>query len=1438
VTWKDGEMDEKKELHMSLKHPIAKSVIDPKRSVLLRKPEYLSMPFLCDTAISLPPAYNTNKVNIQDELADGSDEEKAQYNRVVVLVHPTTPEGSINHGARSQANINIVVKQTNSAAMTPVFKEPKKIDLGNDYVCTEKFVLPIDVATYNSIDPSTQVTGKRRFSYNEELVLAEDEEASGERMAIVKRYCSHCSLKFADADKPICVTTLLLPHLKEQCTCVTHPETSPCRKWKQYIKCIGSAESVLFHPKCTEEILSFDNLSLLDILTQHKAQFVEMFFGSADPANETEEYPKWRSSWEQIVKKTTDNITAAQKKKIMQFFDSFKKQHVMTKLEMWEKLKNRLQGRRASSLRYSMANLQEPEEEKIWGSTGPRRVRDGFAALKWDALGDGACCFYTLGAIVGCTSWLNATDDEVKEKSLSARVEIGNGVDDVYAVHHVPLTSWPEISLCMAMDLTLAEQDKLYSILAFIGFSDYIFNDSQAGLNGDDDESFMDKALHHGLLAALQQRMLKICECAYTNTLSEALGSSFSTYVEWAQFVMATQNKVRVVLTHGEGATTEERELLKSSHGQYLVIDPYVNKIFGDAFKQFLREQGVTLNELLIEPRYATLIKDWTQSKVMSDLYTQKWLPYSNSDNFYTPDSGSDMRMDTSESTSSSSVGNETDHDQPATVNKTVQYECFVAVINNKVDSTKMNEKTQQLEENKQWRFVFESGRAVDFCSVASHNIHYDPILFTVLPGCTVYDYEKNKDEPMQFTSRIGTDRKFISMIKLDNIVGSTKEEKIQSHNIILKVAQYAVIYWQQDFYWKNKPSSASLALANSVLHNYNTDDLLVAARVNAEKAADRARTVSRQQQETAAAAVSTSTSTDMARTAVAAADVNVVGSPSSISSSNRESTSSIMNKEIEALKAQLAALQASNKSYSKWSKEFVIHAGYHGDVTCVRDKEEEKFFAVKTFVDKKGHEVKHRLFKSCNPEMFNLQAMEKQWQGINQLAKQMSRTKSSDTSTSSSTTKNDLWSINFSEEILNIAKKIAPSVELLADEQKAVSFLNSFVRKFHTDTKIAWIKQTHMVMDYMDCDLLTLMTLLKHEQVEELMKRIQEQKDEGKDINDLTVLHSSVPLLKVLNQICTSMSLSLHYFHAAFPTMVHNDVKPQNFLCSFTANKFKAAWDATSSKNQNELIAILGDEASVVLADFGISLPKASLLSLPNETLVKMANKPYTQSVGSSNGTHWFRSPESAGITKSGKIVFQGNDIYSLAISIMSLCLGSETIQDHMKMQINQSQEEKLTLNDLIKSSQWVNQTFVANKNIELLEKHKELFLSIFGHNRMLGLKKMLWFYPQDTYPDEKKLAETHATRRAGLLLFLGQQDAEDGLTQEQNMSPASLSQSTSYNLTQLQPPPPALGSRGKHLRGEHLVAMAQENAKENLGIGQQSDISTDTAEEESPEF
>jgi hypothetical protein len=51
------------------------------------------------------------------------------------------------------------------------------------------------------------------------------------------------------------------------------------------------------------------------------------------------------------------------------------------------------------------------------------------------------------------------------------------------------------------------------------------------------------------------------------------------------------------------------------------------------------------------------------------------------------------------------------------------------------------------------------------------------------------------------------------------------------------------------------------------------------------------------------------------------------------------------------------------------------------------------------------------------------------------------------------------------------------------------------------------------------------------------------------------------------------------------------------------------------------------------------------------------------------------------------------------------------------------------------------------------------------------------------------------------------------------------------------LQPPPvpPALGSRGKHLRGEHLVAMAQENAKINLGIGQQSDLATDVPIEES---
>jgi serine/threonine protein kinase len=282
-------------------------------------------------------------------------------------------------------------------------------------------------------------------------------------------------------------------------------------------------------------------------------------------------------------------------------------------------------------------------------------------------------------------------------------------------------------------------------------------------------------------------------------------------------------------------------------------------------------------------------------------------------------------------------------------------------------------------------------------------------------------------------------------------------------------------------------------------------------------------------------------------------------------------------------------------------------------------------------------------------------------------------------------------------------------------------------------------------------------------------------------------------------------MALSLHFFHAAFPGMVHNDVKPNNFLCMFAANKFKEALDAKKkkkAKTQKELLALLGKIQLVVLADFGLSLPRTS-------------DKPYATSVGSANGTPWYQSPESACITTSNRIIFQGNDIYSLAISIISLCIGLKTVEDH---------QNDSALSKNIDSSEWKNQEFVAMKNTELLDNHKEVFHAIFGEKRTEGLKKMLWFVPQEQYPDEAALTLTHKTRRVGMQIFLGQDEAVlmQSLSSQQLMTPLALSQSTQYNLTQVPPLAPS-GSRAKLYRGEQLVAQA--NARVCLGMNESSE-------------
>ncbi len=135
--------------------------------------------------------------------------------------------------------------------------------------------------------------------------------------------------------------------------------------------------------------------------------------------------------------------------------------------------------------------------------------------------------------------------------------------------------------------------------------------------------------------------------------------------------------------------------------------------------------------------------------------------------------------------------------------------------------------------------------------------------------------------------------------------------------------------------------------------------------------------------------------------------------------------------------------------------------------------------------------------------------------------------------------------------------------------------------------------------------------------------------------------------------------------------------------------------------------------------------------------------------------------------------------------------------------------------------SPEWKSQQFVAFQTTKLLDKHKELFIYIFGEQRTEGLKKMLWFYPHETYPQGSKLTEIDFTRRVGLKMFLGEEDASASLSQEQALSPTALlgqlpASSQQYNLTQ---PQAAEGSHTTRSRGSRLVAQLQVDAERNLG-------------------
>ncbi len=343
------------------------------------------------------------------------------------------------------------------------------------------------------------------------------------------------------------------------------------------------------------------------------------------------------------------------------------------------------------------------------------------------------------------------------------------------------------------------------------------------------------------------------------------------------------------------------------------------------------------MKQLLTEARHAELLKQWGTSDDFIQLYAKKWLPYSNSTRCFVPSETEPMQVDTaSPAAAAQSVATSEayDSEEAAKINKTIQYECFVAVVNTKQAVLRYNKEKQVIEEDPSWRFSFSNCTSIDldFARAAGFCIHYDPVFLKFLPECKVYDYTKDQADPLHYiVPRIGQSDKYTSMIKLGNIKGDSIEQKVENHSQIWETARKAVVRWQQSFYSASKLKAQA---TNKLISS--KDDLQSKTHMYTPAA-----------------------NTAAALPAAAAATMS-----------------------IEELKEQIQMLSKSKKDYARFSKQFVFYSGYHGDVTCIKDNENGKLYAVKTFVDKKGQAVTHRAFNHRNPELANLETMERIWKG------------------------------------------------------------------------------------------------------------------------------------------------------------------------------------------------------------------------------------------------------------------------------------------------------------------------------------------------------------------------------------------------------------------------------------------------------------------------
>jgi hypothetical protein len=743
--------DSAKELNFRI--PAGTAEDEPHATLVLTVDEHKKLDFHCDTAIILPEFFNISDEN-----------NSVEQNHLVFLLHPLSVLGQINHGSEDESNTKLCYSVNKSAWEAAKKKHTNK---------KTKMYLPLDAATIRSYnyysEKKATKSDKVKFTQNDELLLFLDDAENTVRSQSQKTFCGLCAGKLPTPEA--CPVSLLFPSSLHKCsdsniTCTQFQEKFP------------STSNIYFHASCVEKLHQSDEFrtwlsstAVLNLFKKmyrpetKKPQWLEFFttkitalsasdiesnLGYVQPAdrNVTDTVPIIPSQQSQVddEKQIADPLNPTETINLsLSQSEMTRENFVKDNSPKYGDFFKETPGRHTSSS-FSFKSLQDE-----WCSqfpSSPRQVDQTFSVFVLNATRDGSCLFGCFDAFLG-TTWFNYDQNgttlkkeaEVLARNINYIPPHSRRAKDEIVPKTLALTSVQELTCMMAYDLVAEKTNEvshsLVHLLPWIASADYLY-----------DQEVVNSIIEQKLTLAsfIQNRYKNIFLSSFNLKICDVLGQHTSSYSEIAHFVSTTENKVRVVLTHGVGGSVEQEDELAQCKAQFRVIDPYVtNVIMTGAFLRFLTSKGWDIQTLCLYSisqegtdvsNLVECLKLFAESSEHS-LAMAQWKEYS-SLNF--------------------------DHPQfTQGVNSTVKYECFVAWINVNPDE----------------KFEWDDTTEKTWESIVSLNNHFDPVVLGITVEAEQIQEQDLKKIAYFHIPLSGTfkDQMFISMVPVEML--NTKEKHL-----------------------------------------------------------------------------------------------------------------------------------------------------------------------------------------------------------------------------------------------------------------------------------------------------------------------------------------------------------------------------------------------------------------------------------------------------------------------------------------------------------------------------------------------------------------------------------------------------------------------------------------------------------------------------------